>query len=69
MQAKPVLAVLPGFVTPHNIVFSADGKAFYVSDSSLGTIAKIDTASLKSRGAIAAGLGAFGTALSKAVRF
>ena len=65
VQANTVLAVLPGFVTPRNIVFSADGKAFYVSDSSLGTIAKIDTASLKSRGAIAAGPGAFGTVLSK----
>ena len=57
--------VLHGYVTPRNIVFAPDGKALYVSDSSLGTIAKIDTVSLQAKALMAAGPGAFGTALSK----
>jgi YVTN family beta-propeller protein len=60
-----VRAVLHGFVTPRNIVFAPSGKAFYISDSSLGTVAKIDTATLKTVSTVPAGAGAFGTTLSK----
>jgi len=65
LQTGAVQGVLHGYVTPRNIVFAPDGKALYVSDSSLGTIAKIDTVSLQAKALMAAGPGAFGTALSK----
>ena len=65
LQTGAVRGVLRGYVTPRNIVFAPDGKAFYVSDSSLGTVARIDTASLQAQAPIASGPGAFGTALSK----
>lgn len=60
-----VRAVLNGFVTPRNIVFAPSGQRFYVSDSSLGTVAVIDTATLKAVGSVPAGAGAFGTTLSQ----
>lgn len=58
-------AVLRGFVTPRNIVFAPSGERFYVSDSSLGTVAVIDTATLKTVSSVPAGAGAFGTTLSQ----
>ena len=42
-----VRGVLRGYVTPRNIVFAPDGKSFYVSDSSLGTVTRLDTTTLK----------------------
>lgn len=60
-----VRAVLNGFVTPRNIVFAPAGDRFYVSDSSIGTVAVIDTATLKTVGSVPAGAGAFGTTLSQ----
>lgn len=60
-----VRAVLNGFVTPRNIVFAPGGERFYISDSSLGTVAVIDTATLKTLSSVPAGAGAFGTTLSK----
>ena len=65
LQTGAVRGVLHGYVTPRNIVFAPDGQSFYVSDSSLGIIARIDTASLQAQAPIAAGPGAFGTVLSK----
>jgi YVTN family beta-propeller protein len=65
LASGQVRAVLKGYVTPRNIVFAPSGQQFYVSDSSLGTVAVIDTASLKTVGSIPAGAGAFGTTLSK----
>ena len=56
---------LPGYITPRNIVFAPNGKSFYVSDSSLGEIIKTDTATLQVLSRMAAGPGAFGTAISK----
>ncbi len=41
-----VRGVLSGYVTQRNIVFAPDGKAFYISDSSLGEIVKVDSATL-----------------------
>jgi YVTN family beta-propeller protein len=60
-----VRGVLHGYVTPRNIVFAPDGASFWVSDSSLGTVTRINTKTLKAQSAVAAGPGAFGTALSK----
>ena len=65
LNSNKVRAVLHGYVTPRNIVFSPAGDVFYVSDSSLGIVAKIDTATLKTLSRIPAGAGAFGTAISK----
>ncbi|NIF22492.1 YVTN family beta-propeller repeat protein [Candidatus Pantoea multigeneris] len=56
---------LQGYLTPRNILFSPDGDYFYISDSSLGKISKIETATLKNTLNIAAGPGVFGTAISK----
>ena len=60
-----VRGVLRTYVTPRNIVFAPDGKSFYVSDSSLGEVVKVDTANLKPLTHLSAGPGAFGTALNK----
>lgn len=65
LRTEHVRAVLPGYVTPRNIVFAPTGKEFYLSDSSLGTINKIDAASLSTVASIPAGAGAFGTVVSK----
>lgn len=60
-----VRGTLGGFVTPRNIDFAPDGGSFYVSDSSLGEVVRIDAHSLKPLSRMAAGPGAFGTVLSK----
>ena len=65
LKTGTVQGVLRGYVTPRNIVFAPDGQSFYVSDSSLGSITRIDAASLTTQATLAAGPGAFGTTLSK----
>jgi len=65
LPKNSVRGVLSGYVTPRNIVFAPDGKSFYVSDSSLGTVTRIDSATLAPIARLAAGPGAFGTVLSK----
>lgn len=65
LTSDKVRAVLHGYVTPRNILFAPSGNAFYVSDSSLGVVTKIDTATLKTLSTIPVGPGAFGTAISK----
>ncbi|MBY0345523.1 MAG: YncE family protein, partial [Neisseriaceae bacterium] len=60
-----VRSVLHDYVTPRNVVFDPTGKHFYVSDSSLGEIHKIDTVSLKVVAKLPVGAGAFGTTISK----
>ncbi|WP_213956250.1 beta-propeller fold lactonase family protein [Variovorax sp. dw_954] len=65
LSTGKVRAVLHGFVTPRNIIFAPSGRQFYVSDSSLGTVAVIDTASLETVNRLPVGAGAFGTVLSK----
>lgn len=55
---------LEGYITPRNILFSPSGNSFYVSDSSLGVVNKIDTQSLKTIVQIPIGAGAFGTTIS-----
>ncbi|PRC93131.1 YncE family protein [Solimicrobium silvestre] len=65
LNSGKVRAVLHGYVTPRNIVFDPSGKSFYVSDSSLGQIKKIDTASLQELATLPAGAGAFGTTISR----
>src|SRR5215470_10677403 len=62
LRTGTVRAVLHGYITPRNIVFEPSGHSFYVSDSSLGRIDRIDSSSLQVRSRLAAGAGAFGTA-------
>ena len=54
-----VRAVLHEFVTPRNIVVAPSGAVLYVSDSSLGTVASIDTAAFKTVSTLPADAGAF----------
>ncbi|AXK37964.1 YncE family protein [Crenobacter cavernae] len=60
-----LLRTLEGFISPRNILFSPDGKHFYVSDSTKGVVEKWDSPSLKRSASMAVGPGAFGTALSR----
>lgn len=55
LKTRKVRAVLNGFVTPRNIVFAPSGEFFYVSDSSLGTVAKVAISSLKTISTLPAG--------------
>ena len=64
LMSNKVKAVLPGYVTPRNIVFDPSGKVFYVSDSSLGIVFKINSDTLETISTIPVGPGAFGTAIS-----
>lgn len=57
--------ILEGYITPRNILFSPSGSYFYVSDSSLGVVNKVDTQSLKTIVQLPMGAGAFGTTLSQ----
>jgi YVTN family beta-propeller protein len=63
LKTKRLVTTLSGFVTPRNILFTPDGKHFLVSDSTGGTVAIIDTATLKTTASIPIGAGAFGTAI------
>lgn len=65
LQTDTVLHVLKGFVTPRNIIFAPSGDVFYVSDSSLGIVTKIDSHSFQMLSHLCVGPGAFGTAISK----
>lgn len=64
LASRSVRATLHGYITPRNIVFAPSGKSFYISDSSLGQIKQIDTASLREIATLPAGAGVFGTTLS-----
>ena len=57
---------ISGFVNPRNIIFSPDGKTFYISDSGLGLLIAYNTATLKTVKSYPVGYGAFGTAINKA---
>lgn len=65
LKSNKVRGLLPGYVTPRNIVFDPSGKVFYVSDSSLGIVLKINSDTLETMSTIPVGPGAFGTEISK----
>jgi len=65
LKKKNIRGVLRDFITPRNIVFAPSGEVFYISDSSLGVVAKIDTKTLKTLSRLPVGPGAFGTTISK----
>ena len=54
-----------GFINPRNIIFSPDGKIFYISDSGLGLLLAYDAAKGKIIKTYPIGYGAFGTAINK----
>lgn len=60
LENKKVRGGLNHFITPRNILFEPTGRFFYVSDSTLGVVEKIDTASLKTVSVFQANPGAFG---------
>jgi YVTN family beta-propeller protein len=64
LKTGKIKETLSGYITPRNIVFSPQGDVFYVSDSSLGVVFKIHSATLKTLGQFPAGPGAFGTTIS-----
>jgi DNA-binding beta-propeller fold protein YncE len=51
------------YVTPRNAQFAADGKSFYISDSSLGIIRQISVGDFSTLREINIGKGAFGFAI------
>ena len=64
LQTGTPIKTLEGYVTPRNIVFAPDGKRFYVSDSSLGTVSVVDAASFETLARYPVGYGVFGTVLT-----
>ena len=64
LQTGKAVKTLGGYVTPRNIVFAPDGKRFYVSDSSLGTVNVVDTATFETLARYPVGYGVFGTVLT-----
>lgn len=60
---QQLIAKLTGYVTPRNIEFAADGKSFYISDSSLGIVRQVASTDFKTIREIAIGQGAFGFAI------
>ena len=64
LQTGQSIKTLAGYVTPRNIVFAPDGKRFYVSDSSLGTVNVVDAASYETVARYPVGYGVFGTVLT-----
>ncbi len=65
LQSQQLITTLTGYITPRNIEFAADGKSFYVSDSSLGIIRQVTIDGFKTIREIAIGQGAFGFAIYK----
>ncbi len=64
LQTGKAIKTLEGYVTPRNIVFAPDGKRFFVSDSSLGTVNVVDAASFETVTRYPVGYGVFGTVLT-----
>ena len=65
LTSKQLITSLTGYVTPRNIQFAADGKSFYISDSSLCIVRQVTTNEFKTIREIAIGQGAFGFAIYK----
>lgn len=65
LHSGQVRKVLNGYITPRNVVFDPTGSSFYISDSSLGRIDRIDSQTLRTLSSLAAGAGVFGTTISR----
>jgi DNA-binding beta-propeller fold protein YncE len=64
LYARKVRRVLDHFVVPRRILFEPTGRYFYISDSVLGVVEKIDTVSLQTVSVLYAIPGAFGITMS-----
>jgi DNA-binding beta-propeller fold protein YncE len=64
LYARKVRRVLDQFVVPRKILFEPSGRYFYISDSVLGVVKKIDRASLQTVSVLYATPGAFGITMS-----
>jgi DNA-binding beta-propeller fold protein YncE len=64
LYAQKVRRVLDQFVVPRKILFEPTGRYFYISDSVLGVVEKIDTVSLQTVSVLYAIPGAFGMTMS-----
>ena len=56
LQTGQPIKTLMGCVTPRNIVFAPDGRRYYVSASSLGTVSVVDAASFETVAPLPGGL-------------
>ncbi|GAC1491004.1 MAG: YncE family protein [Flavisolibacter sp.] len=65
IKTSKAIKNITGFINPRNIIFSPDGKIFYVTDSGLGLLKAYDAASLKMIKTYPVGYGAFGSAVNK----
>ena len=61
---KKLIAEIEEFVTPRHIAFSKDGKHFYASDSSYGSIREFDSATLEVTNTFKLEQGVFGFAIT-----
>ena len=64
IENKKQIGELDEFVTPRNISFSKDGKHFYVSDSSYGSVREFDSRSLNNTRSFDLEKGVFGFVIS-----
>jgi DNA-binding beta-propeller fold protein YncE len=64
LYARKVRGVLDHFVVPRKILFEPTGRYFYISDSVLGVVEKIDSVSLQTVSVLYAIPGAFGITMS-----
>ena len=64
LQTDQPVKTQAGYVTPRNIVFAPNGKRFFVSDSSLGTVNVVDAATFETLARYPVGHGVFGTVLT-----
>ena len=60
-----IIKNIAGFINPRNIIFSADGKVFYITDSGLGLLIAYDATTLKIIKTYPVGYGAFGSTMNK----
>lgn len=66
LESKELVKEIDEFVTPRNIAFSIDGKHFYISDSSYGSIREFDSSTLEESREFKLEKGVFGFALTHA---
>jgi len=60
-----IIKNIAGFINPRNIIFSPDGKIFYITDSGLGLLLAYDAVTLKMIISYPVGYGVFGSTINK----
>ena len=65
IKTGKVFKNISGFINPRNIIFSPDGKIFYITDSGLGLQMAFNALTLKVVKAYPVGYGAFGSTTNK----